>query len=112
MYTCIYSEKICLYVYLYENVNKKVLKELLKKEKEKKEVTRAGLNDNVPHRPSSAKVAPVGCQLMTMALDMITVTFPKGGLYFRSHHTIWDVSVSGLSCARRAKLADYLPPWQ
>ena len=38
----------------------------------------AGLHDDVPGRPSS-KVAPVGCQLATMALNIKTVTIPKGG---------------------------------
>ena len=69
---------------------------------------RAGLNDNVTDWPS-AKVAPVGCQLMTMALKIKTVTIPKGGLHCRSCHPIWDVSASGKSCTR---LADCLPPWQ
>ena len=36
---------------------------------------RAGLHDNVPDRPT-AKVAPVGCQLATMALKIKTVTIP------------------------------------
>ena len=47
--------------------------------------------------PRSAKVAPVGCQLATMALKTKTVIVPKGGLHGRSCHPIWDVSVSGLS---------------
>ena len=38
----------------------------------------AGLHDNVPDRPS-AKGAPVGCQLATMALKIKTVTIPKSG---------------------------------
>ena len=42
--------------------------------------SRAGLNDNVPDRPS-AKVTPVGCQLATMALESKTVTVPEGGLH-------------------------------
>ena len=70
--------------------------------------SRAGLHDNVPDRPS-AKAAPVGCQLATMALKSTTVTIPKGGLHCRSCHTVWDVSASGLS---RTRLADFLPPWQ
>ena len=38
--------------------------------------TRAGLQDNVPDRPS-AKVAPVGCQLSTMALKILKCHYPK-----------------------------------
>ena len=52
--------------------------------------SRAGLHDNAPHRPS-AKVAPVGCPLATMELNIKTVTIPKGGLYGWSCHPIWDV---------------------
>ena len=36
-----------------------------------------GLHDNIPDRPSSAKVAPVGCQLVTTALTIKTGTNPK-----------------------------------
>ena len=39
---------------------------------------RAGLYDNVPDR-LSAKVAPVGCHLATMALKLTTFTIPKVG---------------------------------
>ena len=35
------------------------------------------LHGNVPDRPST-KVAPVGCQLVTMTLQIKTVTIPKG----------------------------------
>ena len=42
----------------------------------------AGLHDNVPGRPSG-KVAPVGCQLATMALKMETVNVRKGELHNR-----------------------------
>ena len=65
----------------------------------------AGLHDNVPDRPS-AKVAPVECQLATMALKIKTVTIPEVGLHGRSCHPIWDVRAYGLSCSR---LADFLP---
>ena len=47
--------------------------------------------------PPSAKAAPVGCQLATMAPDIKTVTIPKDGLHGRSCHLIWGVSASGLS---------------
>ena len=67
-----------------------------------------GLHDNVPDRPS-AKVAHVGCQLATMALEIRTVTVPKGGLHGRSCHPVRDVSAFGLSCTR---LVDFRPPWQ
>ena len=40
-------------------------------------MSRAGLHDDVPDRPS-AKVASVGCQLATMALQIKTVTIPFG----------------------------------
>ena len=50
----------------------------------------AGLHDDVPDRPP-AKVAPVGCQLLTVALNTKTVTVPKGGLHGISFHPIWDV---------------------
>ena len=50
-----------------------------------------GLHDNISDRPST-KVAPVGCQLVTMALKIQTVTVPKGGLHVRSCHPIWDIS--------------------
>ena len=55
--------------------------------------SRAGLHGNVPYRPS-AKVAPVGCQLATVALEIKTVTIPTG----RSCHAMWHASASGLSC--------------
>ena len=64
----------------------------------------AGLHDNFPDRPS-AKFTPIGRQLATIALKSKTVTIPKGGLYGRSFHSIWDVSTCGLSCTR---LADFL----
>ena len=65
--------------------------------------TWAGLHDdNVPDRPS-AKVAPAGCPLATMALKIKTVTIPKGGLHGRSRHPIWDVSAAGLICTRLAE---------
>ncbi|MCK5920156.1 MAG: hypothetical protein KAG66_04405, partial [Methylococcales bacterium] len=68
------------------------------------------LHDNVPDRPDPPpRVAPVGCQLATVALEMKTVTIPQGGLLDRSCHPIWDVSAVGLSCV---KLVDFLPPWQ
>ena len=41
-------------------------------------VFNAGLHDNVPDPDPSAKVAPVGCQLATMALGIKTVAIPKG----------------------------------
>ena len=72
------------------------------------EASWAGLHDNVPDRPS-AKVAPFGCQLATMALQLKTVTVQKGGFHSTSRHPIWDVTASGLSCTR---LADFLPSWQ
>ena len=69
---------------------------------------RAGLHDNVPDLPS-AKVAPVGCQMATMALKIKTVSIPEGGLHGRSGHPVWDLSVSGPSCTRQA---DFLPLWE
>ena len=60
---------------------------------------RAGLHDNVPNIPS-AKVAPVGCQLATMALKIKTVTIPKSGFHGKGRHLILDVGASGLSCTR------------
>ena len=68
----------------------------------------AGLHDNVPDRPS-AKVAATGCQLATIALNIETVTTPKGGLHGRRCDSFLDVSPSGLS---NTKLADLIPPWQ
>ena len=65
--------------------------------------------ENVPDR-LSAKVAPVGCQLATMALKTFRLSLSqKVGLHGISCHPIWDTSASGLSCTR---LADFLPPWQ
>ena len=61
--------------------------------------------------PPSAKVAPVVCQLATMAVKIKTVAIRKKWvLHGRSCHPVWDVSASasGLSCTR---LADFLPPW-
>ena len=54
----------------------------------------AGMHDNVPDRPS-AKVAPAGCQLATMAITIKTVAIPKGGLGCTAE--VRDVSASGLS---------------
>ena len=67
-----------------------------------------GVHDHVPD-PPSAKVAPVGCQMATVALKIKTVTIPKGGLHGRSCRPIWDGSASGLNFTR---LVDFLPPWQ
>ena len=53
----------------------------------------AGLHDNVPDRPS-VKVAPIMCQLATVALTIKTVTIPNGGLHGRSCHPMWGVSAS------------------
>ena len=55
----------------------------------------AGLQDNVPSDRPSAKVAPVGCQLATVALKIYIATIPTGGLHGRSCHAIWDVSAPG-----------------
>ena len=55
-----------------------------------------GLHDNIPDRPSSAKVAPVGCQLVTMALKIKIVTIPKYGVAQQKlsphlgHQCIWN----------------------
>ena len=54
-------------------------------------ITRTGLRDNVPDRPS-AKVAPVWCQLATTVLKIQTVPIPKGGLHSRRCHPTCDVS--------------------
>ena len=47
----------------------------------------AGLHDDVLDRPS-AKVAPTGSQLATMALQIEAVTIPKGGLHGKSCHPV------------------------
>ena len=55
--------------------------------------TWAGLHDNVSDRLSAAMVAPVGCQLGTMALKIKAVTVLKCGLHGTSCYPVWDVSV-------------------
>ena len=49
----------------------------------------AGIHDDVPARPS-AKGAPVGCQLATMARTIKTVTIQTSGLNGNSCHPRWD----------------------
>ena len=56
---------------------------------------------NVPDRPSSAKVAPVGCQLATMALKSKTFVIPKDGFAWQKlspslgHQCIWGQLMHG-----------------
>ena len=72
-------------------------------------LTRSGLHDNLPDRPS-ARVEPSRSQLATIALiEIETVTIPKWWVvHGRScHQSGTSVSASGLSGTR---LADFLPP--
>ena len=69
---------------------------------------KAGLQDNVPDRPS-ARVAPVGCQLANMVFKMKTDYPKKWVARQKLSPNQGRQCISGLSCTR---LVDFLPPWQ
>ena len=66
------------------------------------------MHDNVPDRPS-AKAAPVGCQLATMALNIKTLAVPKKvGLHGRGCHPNPERQCISLDWVAGTRLAEFL----